>query len=509
MTTEDPKTDIEAPRSGTPAPKPHARRWTLRRISGLVGALAALGTVLAGLTGYWTTYRTVTRELLGPAKWGPTAPAEAAHLSIVVLPFANLSGDPNQDYFADSITEDLTTGMSRIRNSFVIGRNTAFTYKGKAVDLKQIGRELGVRYVLEGSVQRGGNRLRVNVQLIDAETGNHLWAERFDKPVADLFDMQDEIVARLANQLGAQLIEAEARRARQSPLPDSMDLYFQGMAWMNKGTTPENVARARGDFEQALTLDAGNIEALVGMVWADLVSVSTYMADDSDAVFAKAEVVLTRALSLAPQHAGAHLLLGFVQFHTNRVVQGIAECERALTLDRNLAGAHGTIGLAKIYLGRVEETEGHVLEALRLSPRDHHAYTWMMFVGIAKICLGKNEEAVAWLRRALETNRNLPLAHFHLAAALAQLGRVGEARSAVAARLALNPTFTIHRFRRMARSDDQTVRAQGRRLVEGMRKAGVQFSARRAPTTKQSAPKGAVCRRYAQGRGAGRMSPHR
>ena len=473
MTTEDPKTDIEAPRSGTPAPKPHARRWTLRRISGLVGALAALGTVLAGLTGYWTTYRTVTRELLGPAKWGPTAPAEAAHLSIVVLPFANLSGDPNQDYFADSITEDLTTGMSRIRNSFVIGRNTAFTYKGKAVDLKQIGRELGVRYVLEGSVQRGGNRLRVNVQLIDAETGNHLWAERFDKPVADLFDMQDEIVARLANQLGAQLIEAEARRARQSPLPDSMDLYFQGMAWMNKGTTPENVARARGDFEQALTLDAGNIEALVGMVWADLVSVSTYMADDSDAVFAKAEVVLTRALSLAPQHAGAHLLLGFVQFHTNRVVQGIAECERALTLDRNLAGAHGTIGLAKIYLGRVEETEGHVLEALRLSPRDHHAYTWMMFVGIAKICLGKNEEAVAWLRRALETNRNLPLAHFHLAAALAQLGRVGEARSAVAAGLALNPTFTIHRFRRMARSDDQTVRAQGRRLVEGMRKAGV------------------------------------
>ena len=136
--------------------------------------------------------------------------------------------------------------MSRISGSFVIGRNTAFTYKGKHVDLKQIGRELGVRYVLEGSVQRGGNRMRVNVQLIDAETGNHLWAERFDKPVADLFDMQDEIVARLASQLGTQLIEAEARRAQRAPLPNSMDLYFQGMACANKGSTPENLAQARG-----------------------------------------------------------------------------------------------------------------------------------------------------------------------------------------------------------------------------------------------------------------------
>ena len=157
----------------------------------------------------------------------------------MVLPFANLSGDPEQDYFVDGVTESLTTDLSRISGSFVIGRHTAFTYKGKAVDLKQIGRELNVRYVLEGSVQRGGNRLRVNVQLIDAETGNHLWAERFDKPVADLFDMQDEIVSRLANTLDAQLIAAEARRAERSLHPDAMDLYFQGMACLNKGMTPD------------------------------------------------------------------------------------------------------------------------------------------------------------------------------------------------------------------------------------------------------------------------------
>ena len=145
-------------------------------------------------------------------------------LSIVVLPFANIGGDSEQEHFVDGVTESLTTDLSRVRGSFVIGRNTAFTYKRKAVDLKQIGRELNVRYVLEGSVQRGGNRMRVNVQLLDAETGNHLWAERFDKPLADLFDMQDEIVARLAGALNAQLVTAEARRAEQAPNPNSTDI---------------------------------------------------------------------------------------------------------------------------------------------------------------------------------------------------------------------------------------------------------------------------------------------
>ena len=159
-----------------------------------------------------------------------------------MLPFTNIGGDPEQDYFADGVTESLTTDFSRISGSFVIGRHTAFTYKGKVVDLRQIGRELNVRYVLEGSVQRGGNRLRVNVQLIDAETANHLWAERFDKPVADLFDMQDEIVSRLANTLNAELIAVEARRAEHSPHPDSMDLYFQGKALWNKGPNAENMA---------------------------------------------------------------------------------------------------------------------------------------------------------------------------------------------------------------------------------------------------------------------------
>ena len=201
------------------------------------------------------------------------APEKSAppRLSIVVLPFANIGGDPEQEHFVDGVTESLTTDLSRIRGAVVIARNTAFTYKGKPLDVKTIGRELNVRYVLEGSVQRGGNRMRVNVQLIDAETGNHLWAERFDKPLADLFDMQDEIVARLAGALNAQLVAAEARRAEQAPNPDSMDLYFQGLAWFNKGRTPDNVAQARSFFDRALAADPDNVDALIGSARADVI----------------------------------------------------------------------------------------------------------------------------------------------------------------------------------------------------------------------------------------------
>jgi TolB-like protein/class 3 adenylate cyclase len=305
----------------------------------------------------------------------PSSASTPPRLSIVVLPFANTGGDPEQEYFVDGVTESLTTDLSRIAGSFVIGRNTAFTYKGKAVDLKQIGRELGVRYVLEGSVQRGGNRMRVNVQLIDAETGNHLWAERFDKPVADLFDMQDEIVARLASQLGTQLIEAEARRAERAPLPDSMDLYFQGTAALNKGVTPEYMAQARGYFEHALALDPGNIEALGGTAFVDYLSVALWFTDDRAARIEAAEATLTKVLSLAPNHAVAQYLLGAVYINTNRAEEGIAKCEHALALDRNLAAAHAMIGIAKRSAGRSEETESHVLEALRLSPRDTFAYS--------------------------------------------------------------------------------------------------------------------------------------
>jgi len=322
-------------------------------------------------------------------------------------------------------------------------------------------------------VQRGGSRLRVNVQLIDAETGNHLWAERFDKPVADLFDMQDEIVSRLANTLNAQLIEVEARRAERSLHPDAMDLYFQGMAYLNKGRTPEHLAQSRGFFERALALDFNNVEALVGLAYVDMATSVYSLTDDRNALLAAAEVTVTKALSMAPQHARAHWLLGRVKIFSNRAAQGIAECEQALALDRNLASAHGGIGHAKYYLGRGAETEAHVQEALRLSPRDTEAYIWMMFAGLAKLQLGADEEAVARFGRSVDINRSHPRAHFFLAAALAQLGRLDEARSAVEAGLALNPSFTIRRFRAGALGDNPTYLAGRERIYEGMRTAGV------------------------------------
>ncbi len=252
------------------------------------------------------------------------APEKSAppRLSMVVLPFANIGGDPEQEHFVDGVTESLTTDLSRIRGAVVIARNTAFTYKGKPVDVKTIGRELNVRYVLEGSVQRGGNRMRVNVQLIDAETGNHLWAERFDKPLADLFDMQDEIVARLAGALNAQLVAAEARRAEQAPNPDSMDLYFQGLAWLNKGLTPDNVAQARSFFDRALTADPDNVDALIGSARADAIAGASSFVTDPTAAFAAAEAKLTKALSSVPDHARGHMWLGLVDILTKRAARG-------------------------------------------------------------------------------------------------------------------------------------------------------------------------------------------
>jgi len=353
---------------------------------------------------------------------GSTA-AEAAHLSLVVLPFANLSGDPNQDYFADGITENLTTDLSRLSGSFVIARNTAFTYKGRNTDARQIGKELGVRYVLEGSVQRDQNQVRVNAQLIDAESGGHLWAERFDKPMSNLFSMQDEIVASLASRLGVELLSSEARRAERTPNPDSMDLYFQGMAWFNKGHNPADVERARGFFERALALDPGNLDAVVGMACADAQAATGYYVDDKAERLAAVEVNLNRVLSQSPNNAQAHYCLGRMLVQTKRGAQGIAECERALALNPNLASAHAVIGVAKVFDGHPEETESHEREALRVSPHDTEAGIWVAYMALAKLYLGAYEEALGLYRRAKELNPNYPTGRFNMAAALEELSR--------------------------------------------------------------------------------------
>jgi TolB-like protein/class 3 adenylate cyclase len=397
----------------------------------------------------------------------------APRLSIVVLPFANIGGGGEQDYFVDGVTESLTTDLSQMSGMVVIGRNTAFSYKGRPVDLKQVGRELNVRYVLEGSVQRSANRMRLNVQLIDAESGNHLWADRFDKPVADLFDMQDEIVARLANALNAQLIIAEARRAERAPSPDSMDLYFRGMSAYNKGLTPDNLSKARELFERALALDPSNVDAIVGAGLASILLVGVHLSDDRAARLAAAEALAVKALSIAPESASGHLCLGVVYIYTNRAAQGISELERALAIDRNLATAHAYIGIAQNFVGRAEEAACHIEYALRLSPRDVAVYLWRTFNGSVKVFLARHEEAVGELRRAIEANRNFAVAHLYLAVALAELGRLDEARLEAREGLAIDPTFTLRRYRSDAPSDNPIFMSRRRQIYEIMRSIGI------------------------------------
>jgi tetratricopeptide (TPR) repeat protein len=315
--------------------------------------------------------------------------------------------------------------------------------------------------------------VRVNAQLIDAKSGGHLWAERFDKPLSNLFSMQDEIVASLASQLGAELITNEARRAEQTANPDSMDLYFQGMSWFNKGRNPADIALARSFFQRALALDPGNLDAALGAACADVQAATGYYVDDKAERLASVEANLNRVLSQSPNNARAHYCMGRVFVQTNRLSQAIAESERALALNPNLAAAHSQIGLAKLFDGHPEETESHQLEALRVSPHDTEAYVWVAYIALAKLHLGAYEDALGLFRQAKELNPNYATGRFNMVSALVELGRLDEARAEVQAGLALNPGFTIRRYRAGAQSDNPLFLKRRERMIENMRKAGV------------------------------------
>ena len=425
--------------------------------------------------------RVYSVEVGKPAEAKP-APLEAPpqesgppRCSLVVLPFANLGGGQENEHFVDGVTESLTTDFSRMAHTVVVARNTAFTYKGKTIDAKQIGRELNVRYILEGSIQRGSSRLRVNAQLIDGVTGNHLWADRFDKPMADLFDMQDEIVSHLANQVRAELIANEARRAELEPNPDSMDYYFRGVASFNKAGT-KNWTIAREMFDKAVALNPANIDALVGSARVDVLFglyAPLFGTDDRAERLAAAEALLLKGLAVEPRNHWAHLWLGFVQILTNRAQRGMGELQRALSLNRNLGVAHAWMGLAKITLGRAEEAPAHVEEAFRISPGDAVTFLWRHIEARARLYLGQNEEAAEAFRQSIDSSRVLALNHFYYAAALVNLGRQSEAEDEVRSGLEAAPKFTLARYRGAAESDNGAYLAQRERAIEAMRKAGV------------------------------------
>jgi TolB-like protein/class 3 adenylate cyclase/Flp pilus assembly protein TadD len=403
------------------------------------------------------------------------AQSAAPRLSIVVLPFANLSGDKEQDYFVDGVTESLTTDLSRIPGAFVIARNTAFTFKSRPADAKQLGRELGVRYVLEGSMQSGDNRIRVNAQLIDTETGAHVWAERFDKPRADLFDMQDEIIARLTRTIGVELVAAEGRRAeRERPNNmDAVDLAMRGVAFLNRPQSLENMRQARGLFEAALRLDESNVSALIGLAHSHINEVRLYASTNQGEQLRIAETAIAQAVMLAPDNAMAHHVRAEMLHSSGMPERALREFDLAISLDRNLAWAYAGAGFEKVLLGRAEETEAYIVDAMRLSPRDPGLDRWYGLIGIADLFLGKLDRAADHLRKAVELNPNVGLNQFCLAAALALMGRGAEASEACAVGCRLDPNFTIARYRAGARGSNPVYLGQRDRIYEGMRQAGV------------------------------------
>jgi adenylate cyclase len=298
----------------------------------------------------------------------------------VVLPFANLSNDPEQQYFADGITEDVTTDLSQIEGMFVISRNTAFTYQGKRVETKQIGRELGVRYVLEGSVRRSGNQVRVNAQLIDAETDAHLWADRFDRDMGDLFALQNDITSRITIGLNLELISAEA--ARPTERLDALDFIFRARAAWRKPRSSGTIDEAISLLERALALDPGSVEA---QAWLAIMLVSRVLdigPNSEDADIKRAEDLATKAVAAAPGSALPHTAKAEVLRARRRCVEAIPEFETALGINRNAVGALADMGRCKMFTGHIEG-------GLRLRSRPSDSVPGTHKSGIGIFGLGK------------------------------------------------------------------------------------------------------------------------
>ena len=403
------------------------------------------------------------------------AETSAPRLSLVVLPFLNIGGRAEDEAFVDGVTETLTTDLSRGLGIVVISRNTAFAYKGRPIDSRQIGRELGVRFVLEGSVQNAGDSVRINVQLVDAENGAHLWAERFDKQHAGPLEMQDEVVAQLSREIYIELIAAESRRAAHEPVDhlDTVDHALRGWAAWNQRRSREVAQQARASFEAALRLDDSNISALLGLADAHIWEVNTFVSDDRPGQIRAAEAAVKNALELAPRSAAAHLAYGRVLFAMSRPERALRELELARRLDPDLAAIHGYLGQIKIALGRASETRAHVEEAMRLSPQDPLLRLWHYLIGLAEVYLGHVVRGIESLRKSVEIDPGWGLAQFTLAGALALAGLLVDAAEACAVAQHLAPNFTIAKFRAEARSDNSIYLAQREHFCEGLRLAGV------------------------------------
>ena len=415
----------DSPASRTPILPPHRRAITR------VAIATAVGTALVIAVGAWLLWpstKSSSAPAVAPAMSIPQ-PLAARRLSIVVLPFANLSNDPGQQYFADGITDDLTVDLSRIAHSFVISRNSAFTYRDKPVNAKQIGRDLGVRYVLEGSVRRSGNQVRVNAQLIDADTDAHLWADQFDGDMGDLFALQNEITSRIAITLDVELVTAEATRPNDHP--DALNYIFQGRAALSKPRSRENLAEAISLFEHALALDPHSAEAQSWLAVALADRVLDEMTDSRAADIERAKGLIAQALAASPNNPLEHFANGLVLRAQDRCEEAIPELETVLAFDRNWVSAAAHIGRCRIFIGPIEDAIPAQEQAIRLSPLDPQLVFWYFRIGQVHLLQSRIDEAIAWLDKARHANPRLAIVHRWLASAYALKGDLRRATADV------------------------------------------------------------------------------
>jgi adenylate cyclase len=390
--------------------------------------------------------------------------------SVAVLPFVNMSSDPEQDFLAGGIAEDIITALSRYPSLFVIARNSSFTYKGRTVDVKQVGRELGVRYVLEGSLRKAGKRIRVTAQLVEAESGNHVWAERYDRDVAGIFTVQDEITDAVTTAIAPAIADAELHRALRKP-PESLDAWtsYQRGLWHISNESAEDYSLAEKLFQRAIDLDPNFAGGYAGLALAVHQQASVFQTRGLPEAQSSAELLARRAVVLDAANAEARLCLGFILRVRGDYDGALAEIERALAISPNLAGAHAERGAILIFSGRPKEGLGAVQTCIRLDPHHPTLARSLLHITIGFYFAREYEVAVEAARRAIRSYPEYPLIYRWLTAALGQLGRIDEAKEALEKAISVGAaSFEIYVRRRVPwmRPEDHA------HMLEGLRKAG-------------------------------------
>jgi adenylate cyclase len=390
--------------------------------------------------------------------------------SVAVLPFTNMSGDPEQEFVSDGIAEDVITALSHYPSLFVIARNSSFTYKGRTVDVKQVGRELGVRYVLEGSVRKAGNRIRVTAQLVEAGTSNHVWAERYDRDLADIFAVQDELTEALTTALAPAIADAELRRAMRKP-PGSLDAWaaYQRGLWHLSKATADDDATAEKFFKQAIDLDPTFSGGYGALALYQLQTAALYQKLDLSTAQRSAEALARRAVALDGADAEARSCLGWALQARGEADGALAEIERALSMSPNLAIAHGHRGATLIFAGRPKEGLTALETCIRLDPRDPYLAVRLLHIACGLYFCSEYEASIEASKRLIRSYPDFPMIYRWSAAAFGQLGRPAEAKEALEKAVSRTPAAFDMYVRNRApwfRPEDHA------HLVEGLRKAG-------------------------------------